>query len=111
MTIGEILFHLGADVANSGDGEREVTRGIVGDLLSHVMGTAPENALWITIHGHLNVAAVAVLRDIPCVILAGGRTPSPDFLERCRAEGIAVGLVKDAAFDVCGKLWEIGLRG
>lgn len=111
MTIREIFSHLGADVVNTGDGEREVTRGVVGDLLSHVMGTAPENALWITIHGHLNVAAVAVLRDIPCVILAGGRTPSPELLERCRVEGIAVGLVKESAFDVCGKLWEIGLRG
>lgn len=111
MTILEIFSHLGAEVANMGDGERELTHGIVGDLLSHVMGTAPENALWVTIHGHLNVAAVAVLRDIPCVVLAGDRTPHPDFLERCRAEGISVGLVRESSFNVCGKLWEIGLRG
>ena len=79
--------------------------------MSFVMGNAPDEAVWVTVVAHVNVAAVAVLKDMPCVLVAAGREVAPDFLERCRREHIAVGRSPRSPFDLCGQLWELGLRG
>lgn len=50
--------------------EKAVTGGYTGDLLSWVMSRAKEGDCWITIMSNLNVAAVAALTDVACVILA-----------------------------------------
>jgi hypothetical protein len=75
------------------------------------MGSAPEQAAWVTIQTHVNVAAVAVLREIPLVILAGGREPSPDLVERCDREGVALGTTFLSPFAVCARLHALGVEG
>lgn len=111
MNVREIIEKLGARVASPGDGERSLSRATVGDLLSFVMGNCPEEAAWITIQTHVNVAAVAVLKDIPLIIIASGRPSSPELAERCREENIALVESGSSSFDLSGKLFELGLRG
>jgi len=41
----------------------------IGDLLSWVMGRAPESCVWITVMGNVNAVAVAKLADISAIIL------------------------------------------
>lgn len=111
MTVQEIIEQLGARVASPGDGRRSLSRATVGDLLSFVMGNCPEESAWITIQTHVNVAAVAVLKDIPLIIIASGRSSSPELAERCRGENIALVESGLSSFDLSGKLFELGLRG
>ncbi len=111
MTVSSLIESLKLDVHNGGDGDRPVSHGVVGDLLSFVMGGAPEGAAWVTLQTHVNLAAVAVLKDIPLVILASGRTPDPELLERCRKENITLATAIDSPFDVCGALHDLGLKG
>ena len=59
-----------------------------GDLLSRVISRSVQGGLWITIMNNLNVAAVAVLADIPCVLLAEGVEAPEDLCEKCAEEGI-----------------------
>ena len=76
MKIKDLCEKLNADVQAAGDPERDVTKAAAGDLLSFIMGTVSEGSAWITIQAHLNVAAVAVLKDIPnlrCVPLPARR--------------------------------------
>jgi aspartate-semialdehyde dehydrogenase len=91
--------------------DREVERAAVGDLLSFVMGSDADGAAWITVQTHLNVAAVAVLKDIPIIIIASGREPAADLFERCRAEGIALVSAAASVFDTCVKLGRLGISG
>ena len=108
MTVEELCIALDASVYAAGDRERKISKAVAGDLLSFVMGTAPEGAIWVTIQVHLNVAAVAVLKDLPVIIIAAGRRPQDDLVERCQQEGICLASVKDTIYAVCAKLAALG---
>lgn len=109
MKIAEICKALDAQVHVAGDTEREITKATAGDLLSFVMGNAPEGAAWITIQAHLNAAAVAVLKDLPFIIIAAGRKAPDDLVERCKKENICLATVKTTIFQTCAILAQLGL--
>lgn len=111
MTVGEICVALGGEVQCEGDNGREITGATAGDLLSFIMGTAPEGAAWVTVQAHLNVAAVAVLKDLPLIIIASGRKAPDDLIERCKTENIAIISVPDTLYATCVKLAALGLAG
>ena len=111
MTVGEICEALGGEVQCEGDKGREITGAAAGDLLSFVMGTAPEGAAWVTVQAHLNVAAVAVLKDLPLIIIAAGRKAPDDLIERCRTENIAILSIPETLYGACVRLSELGLKG
>jgi hypothetical protein len=111
MTIQELFAKLSVKVLCEGEPEREISRGVTGDLLSFIMGNAPESSAWVTILGHINVAAVAVLRGIPCIIVAAGKTPDPQMIFRCTQEGIALGVSEESAFSLCARMGALGLKG
>ncbi|MDO5116044.1 MAG: serine kinase [Synergistaceae bacterium] len=111
MTITEICKALGGEIQCPGIGGREITEAAAGDLLSFIMGTAREGAAWVTVQAHLNVAAVAVLKDLPLIIIASGRKAPEDLIERCTTENIAIVSVPDSIYAVCAKLAALGLKG
>ena len=111
MRISELLQNIDAVVHVEGRLEHVVTRAEVGDLLSFVMGEASEGSLWVTVQTHLNVAAVAVLKEIPLIIVAGARVPDPALISRCEIEGISLISVKESIFAICKKLVECGIVG
>jgi hypothetical protein len=110
-TVGEICSALGAKVHVPGDRDKMVTRAAVGDLLSFVMGGDSDEAAWVTIQTHLNVAAVAVLKEMPMIIIAAGRTPAPDLVSRCAEENIALATVDKSIFGACIALGGLGIEG
>jgi len=65
-----------------------VTGGYVGDLLSWVMGRAATGDAWVTIMSNANVAAVALMTDVACVILSEGVQPDEALLSRAEQQGI-----------------------
>ena len=69
MTVNELSKALGCKVLCMPDGEREVTGGYCGDLLSWVMGRAEPNCVWATIMTNLNVVAVATLADVAVTVI------------------------------------------
>jgi hypothetical protein len=111
VSIKEICAATGARIHVQGDVERRVDKAVVGDLLSFVMGSDADGAAWVTIQTHLNVAAVAVLKEIPLIIIASSREPAADLVERCGAEGIALVTADSPIFDVCLTLGRLGLAG
>ena len=104
MKLREVISAIESKVICGGDGERDISGVIAGDLLSFIIGEAGEGEIWITIQTHLNVAAVAVLKELPMLILASGREPSAELADKCRLENIAVVVVKESAYEVCAKL-------
>ena len=82
--------------------EREVSGGYVGDLLSWVMGRAQTGNVWLTIMSNQNVAAVALMADVGCVILTEGVQPDKDLLRRAAEKGVnLLGTAEDTFTAAC----------
>ncbi len=88
MTVGTLQKALSLEVFHLSDPEREISGGYAGDLLSWVMGRARENDAWLTIMSNQNVAAVALMTDVACVVLTEGVRPDPDLLRRAEEKGV-----------------------
>ncbi len=86
---------------------KEIKGGYIGDLLSDVMANAPEGCVWLTVQAHQNIAAVALLKDMACIIVTGGNMPDEDTLVRADEENIPVFTSKDTSFELSLKLARI----
>jgi hypothetical protein len=84
--------------------DTEVHSAYCGDLLSDVMANAPENSVWFTVLAHLNIVAVAHLRDVACVVIVNGAEPDRQTTEKAREQGVAIFGSKDTSARLCMKL-------
>lgn len=111
MELQEIINSLSLKVENpSVNLQREVTGAYVSDMLSDVMGNSKEGFLWITIQVHLNIIAVASLKNLSGIILVNSRVPAEDTLKRAIEENIPIMTTPLPAFDLVGMLYSLGLR-
>ena len=88
MTLQELTNSLDLTVFHLAEPERAVTGAYCGDLLTWVMANAPADGAWLTIMSNVNVAAVAVLTDVSCIILTEGVAPDAPLLARAQTQGI-----------------------
>jgi hypothetical protein len=86
--------------------DKEIEGGYVGDLLSWVMGRVSENYAWITIMSNINIAAVASLADVACIILAEGVTIEEDVINTAMQKNINILSSELSAYELCVKLSE-----
>jgi hypothetical protein len=109
-TVNDLVERFGLQVVTGEKGlDRQVEDGYCGDLLSEIMGNAPEGCVWLTIQGHQNIVAVAVLRDMAAIIITGGHTPDDETLDKANQEGIPILLWPDASYKLAGQLYAIGI--
>ena len=85
--------------------------GYVSDLLSDVMANAKAGDVWITLQIHQNIVAVASLKEIAGIIIIGGREPEKETLGKAEGENIPILLSKLPAFEVVGRLYQMGVSG
>ncbi|MBS5736779.1 MAG: AraC family transcriptional regulator [Clostridiales bacterium] len=107
MTVNNLINTLGLEVLTLPDGEKEITGGYVGDLLSWVMGKAEEGDAWITIMSNINVIAVASLRDVACVILAENSDVEKKTLEKADEENVNILRSELNSFELCVSLGKL----
>lgn len=79
---------------------REITSVYIGDLLSWVMSHAKQNCAWITVQTHINIVAVAVLRNMTCIILPEGSRPDADTLEKAKELNLPILTTDWTAFEI-----------
>lgn len=70
--------------------EKEVNSLYIGDLLSWVMGHASENQAWLTVQSHLNIIAVALLKEISCVVILEDAEIPQETLDKAAEEHLAI---------------------
>ncbi|AEE15766.1 hypothetical protein [Treponema brennaborense] len=107
MTVSQMAEALELTCAVAGDEARPVRAAYASDLLSDVMGNAPDEAVLITVQAHKNTVAVAVLKDSPAIIICNDRPLPSDMKEACRAEGIALFVTQCSQFTVSGRLYPL----
>ncbi len=92
---------------SSRNSDVEITKAYTSDLLSDVMGNAPDESVLITIQAHKNTLAVAVLKDSPAIIICNNRSIPDDMLNSAQDENIAIFLSKENQFTVSGRLYAL----
>jgi hypothetical protein len=112
MKLNDLVREFGFDVkAGAGHLENEVTGGYASDLLSDVLAHAEDGAVWVTLHIHHNIVAVASHKGLCGIVLVQGRQPDPDTIAKAEEEGIPILVSELPAFELVGRLYKAGLRG
>ncbi|MBN1465492.1 serine kinase [candidate division KSB1 bacterium] len=110
MQVKEIVHSLGLQVFSGEENlEKEVTGGIISDILSDVMAQASKGRLWVTNQTHENVVAIVFFKSLAAVILPGGLQPDEEAATKAREKKLPVLLTNLSAFEIVGKLYEIGI--
>ena len=109
MTVQLLADELDLTVFNMDDPDRTVDGGYCGDLLSWVMGRAPADGAWLTIMSNVNVAAVAALADVVCVVLAEGVVPDAPLQSKAELQGINLLGTELSVYDCAVKLGALGV--
>ena len=111
MKVSDLVDTFGLKVVAGETGiEKDVLGGHCGDLLSEVMGNATIGCVWVTVQGHQNIVAVAVLREMSAVIISGGGKPDVETIDKADKEGIALLTYEGSAFELSGRLYAEGLK-
>lgn len=111
MKIKDLNEVLQANILNkNGDFEHEVTSAFIGDLLSWVMAKGNEQQVWITVQTHLNVIAVASLKEFPAIIFAHGVEVPQESIDKADEENIILLSSNLSAYEIACKLSIAGLN-
>ena len=111
MKLSDVIEELGLEVCTGDcDLECEVRGCYNSDILSDVMANSDEGYLWVTIHIHPNITAVAQFKALAGVIVVNGRTPQPETLKKADEHRIPILTTKLPSFEVAGRLYALGLR-
>jgi hypothetical protein len=110
VKLSELAEKLNLDVRSARDHlDREISGGYVSDLLSDVMANCEEGNIWITLQIHMNIVAVATMKDIAAIILVNSREPEQDTIEKADEENVVIMASELPAFELVGRLYELGI--
>jgi len=91
----------------------DITGGYTSDLLSDVMAACEAGSIWVTIQRHLNIVAVAKLKEIPAILITRGLVPEKSTIEKAQAEGVVLLGTGLNSFEATGKIYCLlkGIKG
>ncbi|MBQ6387049.1 MAG: hypothetical protein IJH96_00315 [Ruminococcus sp.] len=107
MTVNEFAEKLDLKVLVAGDTNREITDCYIGDLLSWVMGRAPEDSAWLTVMGNINSIAVATLADVSCIVLAENAALDENARAKAEMHGVNILLSQENSYHLAVRLHEL----
>ena len=104
MTVKELASALDLKIICMPDGDRSVTGGYAGDLLSWVMGRTKAGDAWVTIMSNVNIVAVATLADPACIVLSEGVAADDGVASKAESLGVNILSSKEDTFTVSAKI-------
>lgn len=112
VTLKEIADELALEVRTASDKlDVEVTGGYASDLISRVMAKAQKGNIWVTLHSHPNIVAMAVLLDLAAIVITEGREPEPKTVKRANEERVPILTTNHSNFTIVGRLAQLGIPG
>jgi predicted transcriptional regulator len=88
MTVKELVDQFDLEVVAGPNLKKEIDGAYIGDLLSNVMARAEKDNLWLTVQGHQNVVAVALLVELSAVILVEDFDYEENAVQRACQKGV-----------------------
>ncbi len=107
MTIEQMQKELNLELIQAKSENLEITEVYTSDLLSDIMGNAPDSCVLVTIQAHKNTVAVATLKESPAIIICNSRPIPEDMIEAAKSEDIAIFRTDLTQFEVSGKLYQL----
>ena len=101
MKASLLIEKYGFEKLSDASADFEIKSAFIGDLLSWVMGHAKSNDAWITILGHPNIIAVALLRELACVIIAHDAQIQQETIAKANEEDFLILKSPLSAFEIC----------
>lgn len=88
MKVNQLVDNEAFEFLSKGDLTLDIDDIFIGDLLSWVMANGTSNNAWITIQAHLNVIAVALLKEFSCIIICDNANVSEQVISKAKEENI-----------------------
>ena len=112
LKLSEIVEKVNLENLNKKPINDDVTikNGYIGDLLSQVLAAVKPDSIWITIQRHLNIIGVAVMANIPAIVICEGHDVPDNVIEKADEEKVAIYRSQDSAFQLAGKLYECEIK-
>lgn len=104
MLNSELAERLDLKILVEGELDREIKDCYIGDLLSWVMGRAPEDSAWLTVMGNINSIAVATLADVSCIVLTENAPLDADAKSKAETHGVTILSTEENSYKVAVKL-------
>lgn len=112
FTLNQIIAKLDLEITCGSEFlETDVEGGYVSDLLSDVMANIKKNHLWITIQTHPNIVAIAVLKMLSGILIAGGHQPEEATIKKAVDKNVPILTSNLSAYELAGILYGIGIHG
>lgn len=110
MILSELISKFGLTVyAPPADGKVEVAHGYASDLLSDVIANAGRDSLWVTMQIHVNIIAVAALKDVAAIVIVSNHKPADDTIAMATQKGVCVLGTGMTTFETCGRFYAAGI--
>jgi hypothetical protein len=110
MQIGEIVEKLGLKVLVGAEHlDAEVSGGYVADLLSCVIAGAKPRDLWVTLQTHVNIVAVASLKETAGILVAENAVVPEATLEKAAQQGVVMLSSPQPIYETVKQLVALGL--
>lgn len=104
MNIKEAAEKLNLKILVEDDLSRNITDCYIGDLLSWVMGRAPEDSIWLTVMGNINSIAVATLADVACIVLVENASLDEEAKAKAQTHGVNILSSEENAYQLAVKI-------
>jgi hypothetical protein len=108
MTLKDVVERLHFSIRTGEDRlDQALTGGYASDLLSDVIANSKAGNVWVTMQTHVNIVAVAVLKELAAIIIVQGRQPAEDTIKKAKEEKVVL-LVSDMpAFETVGRIYKL----
>lgn len=108
MTLDSIIKSVGADVITLTATDGVEAKGCyVCDLLSLAMSKVQAGDVWITVQANVNIAAVSVLTEAACVLVAEGMHIEDNVIDKANSEGVIILRTDKSAFDAAMEIGKL----
>lgn len=101
MTVSQLIAEAGFKPLNMPSPDIAVSGCYAGDLLENVMSKASKGQCFVTAVAGVNVAAIASLIEMPCVILCDGVSPDELLIPSAQARGVNIAVSDMPIFETC----------
>ena len=91
--------------------DAEVKTGYASDLLSDVLANSIEGDLWVTRQTHLNIVAIAVMRDLSGILITNGAKPDHDTVDKALEKKVPIFQTPLPTFEAVGRMYQLGISG
>lgn len=108
MKLGDLATTLSLKVLSCNNNlQNNVTGGYVSDMLSDVLANSGEGNIWITLQRHINIVAVANLKNLAGILIVSNRQPEDGVLKKAAEESITIMTTHFSAFEAAGRIYQL----